>query len=119
MKQVASGNLIIGGGWSAGLSETDGFPKVLRSSLEGNLWIAQRVIPALAQLHILRSWAAMNVNIDGAPVIGEVPGVPGFYNAVTSNGYTLGPMVGRLTAELIGGGDTGWDLTPFSIVRFA
>mgnify|MGYP000512603555 CR=1 FL=1 len=34
------------------------------------------MLPALDGLHVLRSWAAMNVNIDGAPILGEVPGVP-------------------------------------------
>jgi glycine/D-amino acid oxidase-like deaminating enzyme len=27
--------------------------------------------------------------------------LPGFYNTVTANGYTLGPIVGRITAEAI------------------
>ena len=118
LKQVANGNLIIGGGWTADINPQTGYMRVLRRSLEGNLWIAQRVIPALAQLHILRSWAAMNVNIDGAPVLGEVPGLQGFYNAVTSNGYTLGPMMGRITADLIAKGRTDWDVAPFAITRF-
>ena len=61
--------------------------------------MAKRVLPQLAGLHVLRSWAGMNVNIDGAPIIGEAPGAPGFYNAVTSNGYTLAPAVARLTAR--------------------
>ncbi len=42
----------------------------------------------------------MNINIDGAPILGEHPDMPGFFNAVTSNGYTLGPIVGQITADL-------------------
>ena len=48
----------------------------------------------------------MNVNIDRAPILGEVPGLPGFYNCVSSNGYTLAPVLSRLTAELIAGKQT-------------
>ncbi len=43
----------------------------------------------------------MNVNIDRAPILGEVPGLPGFFNNVSSNGYTLGPVLSRLTAEMV------------------
>nr|WP_272212501.1 hypothetical protein [Marinicella sp. W31]MDC2878415.1 hypothetical protein [Marinicella sp. W31] len=60
----------------------------------------------------------MNINIDGAPILGEHPACPGFYNAVTSNGYTLGPLVGKTTAQSILGQDTGFDMAPFSIERF-
>ena len=119
LKQAANGNFIIGGGWTAGLDPVHQHPRPLLSSLEGNLWVAQHVVPALRKLHIIRSWAAMNINIDGAPILGEHPQQPGFFSAVTSNGYTLGPLVGQLTAQLILGRETGRALQPFSITRFA
>ena len=118
LKQAGNGNFIIGGGWTAGLDTVHQHPRPLRSSIEGNLWIAQHVIPDLRKIMVLRSWAAMNINIDGAPIVGEHPSIPGFYNAVTSNGYTLGPMMGRLTANLILNKDAGRDIQPFRIERF-
>ncbi len=118
LKQAGNGNFIIGGGWTAGLDKVHQHPRPLRPSLEGNLWIAQHVIPDLRKLMVLRSWAAMNINIDGAPIVGEHPAMPSFYTAVTSNGYTLGPMMGHLTANLILHGDAGRDIAPFGIDRF-
>lgn len=118
LKQAANGNLIIGGAWTAGLDPVHHHPRPLRASIEGNLWVAQHVVPALRRLTVLRTWAAMNINIDGAPILGEHPLVPGFFNAVTSNGYTLGPIVGRITADLIAHGEAERDLAPFSISRF-
>lgn len=118
LKQAANGNFLIGGGWTAGLDPVHNHPRPIFSSLEGNLWVAQHVVPGLRKLHVIRSWAAMNINIDGAPILGEHPAVPGFFNAVTSNGYTLGPLVGQLTAELVRGRDPGRDLSAFSISRF-
>jgi len=118
MKQAASGGLIIGGGWTAAYDEDLRCNRAERASIEGNLWVAQRVLPALAGLHVLRCWAGMNVNIDGAPILGEVPGVPGFYNAVTSNGYTLAPIAARIVADLMVRGDAGLDVTPYRIERF-
>lgn len=118
LKQAANGNFIIGGGWTAGLDPVRQHPRPLRSSLEGNLWVAQHVVPALRKLHVIRSWAAMNINIDGAPILGQHPAVPGLFTCVTSNGYTLGPIMGRTTAALILEGDAGRDVAPFSIARF-
>ncbi len=69
-------------------------------------------------MHVPRSWAAMNVKIDGAPIVGEHPGTPGFFQAVPSNGYTLGPTIGQLTADLILRGRADRDLTPFAVEHF-
>jgi glycine/D-amino acid oxidase-like deaminating enzyme len=118
LKQAANGNFIIGGGWSADLDPVHRRPRPIRSSLEGNLWVAQHVLPALRKLHVIRSWAAMNIDIDGAPILGEHPAVPGFFNAVTSNGYTLGPLMGLTTAELLVTGRAERDIASFQINRF-
>ena len=64
------------------------------TTIEGNLWVAQHVLPSLRKLHVVRTWAAMNINIDGTPIVGEHPAVPGFFNEATSNGYKLGPIWG-------------------------
>jgi glycine/D-amino acid oxidase-like deaminating enzyme len=118
LKQAASGGLVIGGAWSAAYDEARRFISATRPSIEGNLWVAQQVLPQIAGLHVLRTWAAMNVDIDGAPIIGAVPGLHGFFNAVTSNGYTLAPIVARMTRELMLHGGCECDPTPFSITRF-
>ena len=118
LKQASNGSFLIGGGWTAGLDPVHGHPRPLMASLEGNLWVAQRVLPGLKKLHVVRSWAAMNINIDGAPILGEDPRLPGLFHAVTSNGYTLGPLVGRLTADLVARSVTDRDVSGFSIARF-
>lgn len=118
LKQADTGGFIIGGGWTAGVDPATGLGRVLRGSIEGNLWVARRVVPALDGYTVIRGWAAMNVNLDGAPLVGEVPGTPGFFNAVTSNGYTLGPIVGRITADLVAGRDPEVDVSSFGIERF-
>ncbi|HYD06579.1 MAG TPA: FAD-dependent oxidoreductase, partial [Reyranella sp.] len=118
LKQMVSGAFMIGGGWTAGLDEQHKLSRALRASVEGNLWIACRAVPALKDLHAVRIWAGMNVNIDRAPILGEVPGQPGFYNCVSSNGYTLAPVLSRLTAEMIAGKSTSLPVEPYSIRRF-
>lgn len=118
LKQAATGGLIIGGGWTAAFHEGMRLNRAVRESIEGSLWVARQVLPAVTGLHVVRCWAGMNVNIDGAPILGDVPDVPGFYNAVTSNGYTLAPIAARLVTDLIVHGRTDVDLTPFRIDRF-
>jgi D-hydroxyproline dehydrogenase subunit alpha len=101
LKQQASGGFLIGGGWFGGFDNATGRSSPLRQNIEGNLWVCGRALPAISSLSIVRTWTGINSAIDRAPLLGEVPGVPGFYNAVTANGYTLGPIAGQLTAEAI------------------
>ena len=118
MKQMAAGNLVIGGGWPSSLDPVSERALVRRESVEGNLWVADRVLPALRSLRVIRTWSAMNVLADGAPILGEVPGVPGFFIASTVNGLTLAPVLGRINAELLRTGRTGRELAPFTLDRF-
>jgi D-hydroxyproline dehydrogenase subunit alpha len=101
LKQQASGGFLVGGGWFGGFDPASGRTHNLRRSIEGNLWVCSRVLPALRSLNIIRSWTGINPAIDRAPILGEAPGLPGFFNAVTANGYTLGPIVGRITADAV------------------
>jgi glycine/D-amino acid oxidase-like deaminating enzyme len=59
----------------------------------------------------------MAPEIDAAPLLGEVPGLPGFFNALAANAYTLGPLIGRLVAVAIRDGAA---LDPaYTLARFA
>ena len=101
LKQQSSGGFLIGGGWFGGFDATTGRTTNLRRNIEGNLWVCERALPAVKALSIVRAWTGINTVLDRAPLLGEAPGLPGFYNTVTANGYTLGPVVGQITAEAI------------------
>jgi glycine/D-amino acid oxidase-like deaminating enzyme len=101
LKQQDSGGLLIGGGWFGRFDPADGRTRNLRRNIQGNLWVAAQALPALRGLSIIRAWTGINTAIDRAPLLGEVPGLPGYYNALTANGYTLGPIAGKLTAETV------------------
>ena len=118
MKQTDAGTLLIGGAWTARTGPS-GQPEILPESLEGNLWVAARTVPAVAGLSLVRSWAAMNIDIDGAPLLSSLPGHPGVVVAATANGYTLGPLMGREAAEVALCGRLRADLAPFTLDRFA
>jgi glycine/D-amino acid oxidase-like deaminating enzyme len=118
MKQAEAGNLILGGAWTAATDPATGRSRTLSDSIEGNLWVAERVAPAVAGLHMLRTWAAMNVDIDGAPLLSAMPGLPGAVVAATANGYTLGPLMGFRAAEMAAGHAVPQALARFSLARF-
>ncbi len=118
LKQADTGGLIIGGAWPATMDMETGASHVEMASIEGNAWVAAHVLPPAARLRILRVWAAMNINIDGAPILGEMPGAPGFWNCVTSNGYSLAPVVARITADLMLRGESDHPHAIFSLDRF-
>jgi glycine/D-amino acid oxidase-like deaminating enzyme len=101
LKQQDSGGLLIGGGWYGSYDPADGRTRNLRRNIEGNLFVAARVLPALRGLSIIRAWTGINTQVDRAPILGEAPGRPGFFNAITANGYTLGPVCGTITADAV------------------
>ena len=103
LKQQASGGFLIGGGWFGGFDPESGRTHNLRRNIEGNLWVCARVLPVLRSLSFVRTWTGINSAIDRAPILGEAPTLPGFFNAVSANGYTLGPVIGRITADAIRG----------------
>jgi glycine/D-amino acid oxidase-like deaminating enzyme len=113
MKQLGTGNVVIGGGWPGEAGE-DGTLHSPRNSIEGNLWVAQSLVPALAGLRVIRTWTGLTtVCEDDLPLLGELPGLPGAFSCVTHTGYTLGPICARLLAERMCGRAPSLDITPF------
>jgi glycine/D-amino acid oxidase-like deaminating enzyme len=121
MKQVTNGNVVMGGGWSGIEDATTKYPFVRRESITGNAWTAQRVVPAVSQLHLLRAWAShIFTSADGWPICGAVPGYPNLYlNVSNSYGFTLGPLLGRLIGEMLAGQEPSMDMNPLRLGRQA
>ncbi len=120
LKQFASGQIVIGGGWAARSRGDWSTPEVLAASLLGNVGLAARLMPAIAGLRVIRTWAGMNTTIDGKSVVGPVPGAERIVIAVPGDaGYTLGPLCGRLGAEVAMGVAPLLDPAPYSPARFS
>ena len=119
LKQAANGSFLIGGGWPARWSRVARRPTVDLDSLRANLATAQRVVPALASVRLLRVWPAIvNGTADWKPILGEVPGLPGFFiNMFPWMGFTAGPISALITSELVLGRKPSMDIAPFSALR--
>jgi glycine/D-amino acid oxidase-like deaminating enzyme len=120
LKQSRPGTLLIGGGWPARQS-ADGGLEVDADSVRQNLALACTVVPAVASAQLVRTWPGwVNATPDELPVIGEVPGAPGFTVVVFPYlGFTCGPLMGRIAADLVLGRDPGYELGWLSPARFA
>ncbi|MFN6954703.1 MAG: NAD(P)/FAD-dependent oxidoreductase [Acetobacteraceae bacterium] len=117
LKQARTGQVIIGGGRPA--TFTRGRPSVLRESLEGNLALALHIAPWLSEARLLRTWGGVNAKTDGMPVLGEAPGIPGLFLAVSGDaGYSLGPLSGVLLAEAMTGRASSYPIADFTPGRF-
>lgn len=119
MKQLANGQIVIGGGWPAGDPAPQLAPSVSLSSTVGNLDLAREIVPEVGGLRVVRSWAGINPRADLLSVLGEAPASPGVFVAVPGDaGYTLGPYCARLVADLMAGRPPDFPLAPFSASRF-
>ena len=116
VKQNRKGSILIGGGWEARLDNA-GRPVADTRSLVGNMRVAIDVVPGLANVKLLRTWAAIvNGTADWKPLLGEAPNAPGFFLCFFPwMGFSAGPVVGRAIADLVLGREPELDLRPFLI----
>lgn len=77
------------------------------STVDGIQAIARRVLkvaPSLGRVPIIRAFSGIRpIPFDGFPLLGEIPGHPGIYTAITHSGFSLAPMVGLVTMEMMTG----------------
>lgn len=120
LKQFATGQIVIGGGWPADIVGDRNHPTVRLDSLIANATLARHIAPQIAPLRIIRTWAGVNTSVDGKGVLGPVSSVEGLHFAVPGDaGYTLGPLSGAMVANMVLGRDPGEDMTDYTPMRFA
>ncbi len=102
LKQAHNGRFLIGGGWPA-RRDPGGRPMVDPASVMANLRLAASVVPALEDTRLLRTWAAVvNGTADWRPILGELPGVAGFFLCCFPwVGFTAGPIAARTVADMV------------------
>jgi sarcosine oxidase subunit beta len=81
-----------------------------------------RILPWLGDVSFLRAFSGITeYTPDREPYIGALPGVSGFYTAsgFSGQGFCLGPIVGKIMAELVTGREASLSLSSFKPERFA
>jgi glycine/D-amino acid oxidase-like deaminating enzyme len=80
---------------------------------------ARQVLRALEEAEVVEARFGMRpVPADGHSCVGALSGIPGYYEAVTHSGVTLGPLLGRLLAREILTGEVDPLIAPFRPDRF-
>ena len=80
------------------------------------------LVPAMKELRLTRTWGGyVDMTPDFLPILGAIENIEGFYVATgfSGHGFAVGPIVGKLMAELIIDGSTSVDITSFRPGRFA
>lgn len=115
IRQTVNGNMILGKSEElAGYDKSETLPGLAEEAR-----VAYRLLPALARVKAVRSFVGLRPwPPDRLPILGEIPGLPGFLVAVGHSGVTWSPAAGKLLTELATGRTPSLPLEPYSIARF-
>ncbi len=139
LKQQSSvGKVLVGGGWlgdgdeggddspdaagsggdNAGQRRVD--HRLRRESVTGNLDLAIRTVPALAQTQLLRAWTGVEGRSpDRLPLVGSVGEPAGLHVlGCAAGGFTLAPICGVLAAQHVTGEESPLSSEQISASRF-
>jgi glycine/D-amino acid oxidase-like deaminating enzyme len=119
VKQLPIGSVIVGGAWQGVGDYKTGAKRPTVASIAGNLHLAIRTIPALKNLTVLRTWASFDCHSpDRLPLIGRIfedpplaVAIPGF------SGFTTGPEIGAIAAQVVLGGQLPTYAQEFDVHR--
>jgi glycine/D-amino acid oxidase-like deaminating enzyme len=116
IRQTARGNLLLGQSEEmVGHDQDMSLPALTAQAV-----VARRILPSLDRVKVLRSFIGFRPwPPDGLPILGEVPGAPGFLVAVGHSGVTWSPAAGRLLTELVTSIPPSLPMKPYSLARFS
>jgi sarcosine oxidase subunit beta len=118
-RQVARGNLVLGGGQGMALSDTTARSE--RSVIASLAEQAVALIPALRHAHFIRTWSGTEGYLpDRQPVLGASPTTPGLFHGFgfAGAGFQIGPAVGEVLADLVVDGRSTTPTDAFAPGRF-
>lgn len=121
-RQVARGNIVLGGSTRAPAVAETYRSYVKPQNTLTQLQQIRRLAPALARLSIIRVWTGIEGYMDDSlPVMGPSATTSGLFYAFgfSGSGFQIGPGVGQTMAELIATGATGIDLSNYRVERVA
>ncbi|ARP91488.1 FAD-dependent oxidoreductase [Bordetella genomosp. 9] len=121
-KQRANGTVLIGGGRRAWVDRDAEWTELDFRSLAAGGRTVLDLFPHMRDAVVSRGWAGIEAcTPDELPVIGPSSTREDAYHAFgfSAHGFELGPIVGKITADLIASGRTELPIAPFRIGRFA
>ncbi|TAM85068.1 MAG: FAD-binding oxidoreductase [Candidimonas sp.] len=121
LKQRANGTVLIGGARRARLDHSRERISLCLPSLAASARMVCELFPFMRDAVVARAWAGIEARMpDDLPVIGRSSRHESAFHAFgfSAHGFELGPIVGRIIAELLTSGSTQLPISSFSISRF-
>ncbi len=121
LKQVPSGNYVIGGGWPGDVDLPAGVATPRLESILGSIRDASAVWPELANASVERVWVGVEaLAADEVPILGPLPGLENLTVAAgfSGHGFALSPIIGQVIAELIVDGAPSVSIDALGFDRF-
>ncbi|MGB3306491.1 MAG: FAD-binding oxidoreductase [Thermomicrobiales bacterium] len=122
LKQIPSGNYVIGGGWPGDPDLGKSLATPRYTSILGSMTDSSAIYPELRKARLERVWVGIEAETsDLVPILGPLPGIDNLTVATgfTGHGFALSPIVGQLMSELILDGEPSIPLAELSFARFA
>lgn len=120
-KQARNGTVLIGGGHRARVDRDAGRTVLDFRALRTSAQTVHALFPVMRQASIRRCWAGIEARMpDDIPVIGSSSTHERAFHAFgfSAHGFELGPIVGRIIADLVTRGSSELRIEAFSIRRF-
>lgn len=120
-KQFENGTVLIGGGKKGFVDMQKQWGSLNVEGLAENARTAHEIFPLMKNIRVNRCWAGIEGAMpDGIPVIGPSSTCPDAYHVFgfSAHGFQLGPITGRIIADLILHNKTHLPIEKFSINRF-
>jgi len=121
-KQRANGTVLIGGGRRARVDRNAESTELDFHALAAGAGMVCELFPHMHGAIVNRGWAGIEARMpDDLPVIGASHQRENAFHAFgfSAHGFELGPIVGKILADLITRGETDLPISPFDIARFA
>lgn len=121
-KQTADGTVLIGGGRRARVDRDAEVTLLDWRELRAGVRTVHDLFPVMRGAVINRGWAGIEARMpDDIPVLGPSAVADGLFHqfGFSAHGFALGPVVGRITADLVVRGHTELPIAALSVRRFA
>ncbi len=121
LKQVPSGNYVIGGGWPGTVHLDRRIALPWYGSVRGSLTDSSAIFPELLRSRVERVWVGIEAQTaDEVPILGALPGISNLTVATgfSGHGFALSPIIGQVMSELIVDGKPSIEISQLGFERF-
>jgi sarcosine oxidase subunit beta len=121
LKQVPSGNYVIGGGWPGTVLMEHRMAIPWYGSVLGSLTDSSAIFPELRRARVERVWVGVEAQtFDEVPILGALPGIANLVVATgfSGHGFALSPIIGQVMSELIVDGTPSIEISQLGFTRF-